>query len=57
MIDEKLIDRIRKLQAKANDKATTEEEALAFSAKVAQLLAQHNLDEAALDAPEEEDEE
>lgn len=55
MIDEKLIDRIRKLQAKANDKATTEEEALAFSAKVAQLLAQHNLDEAALDAPEEED--
>ena len=43
-----IIDRIRKLQAKANDSATTEAEASLFAAKVAELLIQHSLDPSVL---------
>lgn len=55
MSHEALIERIRKLKAKAEDPATTEEEATLFATKVAQLLAQHNLDEAALEGEAPED--
>lgn len=39
----KLIHKIRALQAKADDKGTTEAESMAFAAKVQELLLEHNL--------------
>lgn len=42
--NESAINLINKLLAKANDLATTEEEAAAFASKAAELLARHNLD-------------
>jgi hypothetical protein len=50
-----LIDKIRKLRAKAEDSSVTEAEASAYATKVAELLAQHGLDEAALEMPEQSD--
>lgn len=49
-----LMRKIRALKAKADDPSTTEAESLAFAAKVAQLLAQHNLDMAQLDVGKED---
>lgn len=49
-----LLDKIRKLKAKADDASTTEEESLAFAAKVAELLAQHGLEEAQLATEDQE---
>lgn len=49
---QKLIDRVRKLFAKANDASVTEAEALAYAAKAQELLEQHNL--SLLDVSEEE---
>jgi hypothetical protein len=49
-----LLDKIRKLKAKADDAGTTEEESLAFAAKVAEMLAAYGLEEAQL-ATEEQD--
>jgi hypothetical protein len=46
---EALIDKIRKLRAKADDPSTTEAEASLFAAKVAELLAQHGLSESHLE--------
>jgi len=43
-----VLDKIRKLRAKAEDPSTTEAESLAFAAKVAELLALHGLEEAQL---------
>ena len=50
---EKVIERIRKLLAKANDASVTEEEALSYMNKVQELLAQHNLDVSSLEEKEE----
>ena len=47
---EAMLDKVAKLRAKANDAAVTEAEAALFMAKVAELLAQHNLTEAMLNA-------
>ena len=44
-----IIEKIRKLQAKAKDEATTEAEAALFGAKVADLLIKHSLDPSILD--------
>jgi Protein of unknown function (DUF2786) len=44
-----LMRKIRALKAKAEDPSTTEAESLAFAAKVAEMLAQHDLEEAQLD--------
>jgi uncharacterized protein DUF2786 len=44
-----LLEKIRKLKAKADDPGTTEEESMAFAAKVAELLAEHGLEEAQLE--------
>lgn len=52
MNQETLIEKIRKLNAKATDKSVTEEEAALYAQKVAQLLQQHNLTEATLDVKE-----
>jgi hypothetical protein len=49
---EALLRKIRALKAKAEDKGTTEAESLAFAAKVAELLAQHGLEEAQLSVEE-----
>jgi hypothetical protein len=49
-----LLDKIRKLKNKAEDSATTEAESLAFAAKVAELLAQHGLEEAQLEVKDQE---
>lgn len=49
-----LLEKIRKLKAKAEDQSTTEAESLAFAAKVAELLAQHGLEEAQLDVKDQE---
>jgi len=49
-----LLDKIRKLKAKAEDPATTEAESMAFAAKVAELLAQHGLEEAQLRVEDQE---
>ena len=53
---EKIIDKIRKLKAKADDGSVTEEEASLYAEKVAALLQQHNLSEAALEIKSEEQE-
>jgi Protein of unknown function (DUF2786) len=50
-----LLDKIRKLKAKADDPSTTEAESLAFAAKVAELLAQHGLEEAQLKVEDQEE--
>jgi uncharacterized protein DUF2786 len=55
--DEKLkqlLDKIRKLKAKADDPSTTEAESLAFTTKVSEMLAEYGLEEAQL-APEQQD--
>lgn len=49
---DKIIDRIRKLLAKANDPAVNENEAAIFAAKAQELLEQHNI--SLLDVSEEE---
>lgn len=49
---QKLIDRVRKLFAKANDASVTEAEAMAYAAKAQELLEQHNL--SLLDVSEDE---
>lgn len=48
MIDETILEKIRKLNAKAQDNSVTEEEAALYAQKVAELLQRHNLTEAAL---------
>jgi hypothetical protein len=50
-----IVEKIKKLQAKANDSATTEAEAMLFAAKVQELLTAHNLDGAVLDNSEEDE--
>jgi len=54
---ETLIEKIRKLQAKANDASVSEAEAALYAQKVAELLQKHNLTEAALEIPSGEDQE
>jgi uncharacterized protein DUF2786 len=49
-----LLEKIRKLKAKADDESTTEAESLAFAAKVAELLAQHGLEESQLRVEDQE---
>lgn len=49
-----LLRKIRALKAKADDPSTTEAESLAFAAKVAELLAQHGLEEAQLKTEDQE---
>lgn len=49
-----LLAKIRKLRAKAEDPSVTEAEATLFAAKVAALLAEHGLSEAALHLPDED---
>ena len=49
---DKLIDKVRKLLAKANDPSVTTEEAASYAAKAAQLLQQHNLDSSLLSEKE-----
>jgi hypothetical protein len=49
-----LLDKIRKLNAKANDPSVTEAEALLYAAKVSELLSAHNLSMASIEMPEEE---
>jgi hypothetical protein len=49
-----LLRKICALKAKADDPSVTEAESLAFAAKVAQLLAQHQLEESHLDVGEKE---
>jgi Protein of unknown function (DUF2786) len=46
---EELLRKIKLLKRKADDPGTTEAESLAFAAKVADMLAQHGLEEASLD--------
>lgn len=53
---ESLIEKIRKLNAKANDKSVTEAEAALYAQKVAQLLQEHNLTEAAIQVKEDVEE-
>jgi Protein of unknown function (DUF2786) len=50
-----LLRKIKALRAKADDASTTEAESLAFASKVAELLAQHGLEEAQLDVNEQEE--
>ena len=50
-----IIDKIRALQAKAQDSSCTEAEAAAFAAKVSELLIKHNLDKGILDAVQEKE--
>lgn len=52
--NETIIERIRKLNAKANDKSVTEAEAALYAQKVAELLQQHNLSESSLDVKEDD---
>lgn len=40
---EKIIDKVRKLMAKANDPSVTESEAMAYAAKAQKMLEEHNL--------------
>jgi hypothetical protein len=49
-INERVLDRVRKLLAKAEHPATPPAEAEAFSVKAAELMARHLIDEAVLDA-------
>lgn len=51
---DKLVDKLRKLKAKADDPNISEAEAALYAAKVAELLQQHNLSEAMLSAEEQE---
>lgn len=53
---EALIERIRKLKAKAEDPSVTEAEAALYAAKVAELLQQYNLSEAAIEIDEQKEE-
>lgn len=48
-VDDKFLAKLRALNAKANDKSVTEEEAALYAKKVSDLLNEHNLTEAALD--------
>jgi hypothetical protein len=48
--DEKLLDRVRKLLAKAEAEGCTEQEAGALTAKAAELMAKYGIDQALLDA-------
>jgi len=50
-----LIDKIRKLKAKAEDPSVTEQESLAFTAKVAEMLAEYGLAESQLDTKDQEE--
>lgn len=50
-----ILDRIRKLLAKANDSSVTEAEANAFMEKASRLLAEHNLDMASLKRSEDDE--
>lgn len=50
MSQQKIIDLVRKLLAKANDAAATPEEAAAFAAKASQMLIEHGLDETSIGA-------
>lgn len=49
---EDIIEKIKKLNAKATDKATTEAEAALFMQKVQEMLAEHNLDMTTIDVEE-----
>ena len=51
---EALLQRIRALRSKAEDKSVSEEEAALYSAKVAELLQKHNLDESTLNIEDQE---
>ena len=51
---DKLIDKLRKLQAKANDPNISEAEAMLYAGKVAELLQQHNLSESSLNVAEQD---
>jgi hypothetical protein len=48
--DEKLLDRVRKLLAKAEDEACTPEESEALTAKATELMAKYGIEQALLDA-------
>ena len=50
MGDERLLDRVRKLLAKAEDESCTPQEAEALTAKAAELMAKYGIDQALLDA-------
>lgn len=47
--DQALLDKLRKLKAKAEDSSVTEAEAALYAAKVSELLSAHNLSEAVLE--------